>query len=138
MHSFKNYVFLIIMLVYYNLLGYNIHKKAISLQIIKTSAYKQDLKRKIINKHLDKEFDVIRKIEDLILSVNNLQELINNHFKNIYHIEKKSSNLKEIYTARVNKKIRLYLKPVGEYPYNLVEIEKIEFIKIDDKHYKEG
>ena len=126
------------MLVYYNLLGYNIHKKAISLQIIKTSAYKQDLKRKIINKHLDKEFVIIRKIEDLILSVNNLQELINNHFKNIYHIEKKSSNLKEIYTARVNKKIRLYLKPVGEYPYNLVEIEKIEFIKIDDKHYKEG
>lgn len=108
-------------------MGYNIHKEAISLQIVKTSAYKQDLKRKIINKHLDKEFDVIRKIEDLILSVNNLQELINNPFKNIYHIEKKSSNLKEIYTARVNKKIRLYLKPVGEYPYNLVEIEKIDY-----------
>lgn len=29
--------------------------------------------------------------------------------------------------ARVNKKIRLYLKPVGEYPYNLIEIEKIDY-----------
>ncbi len=126
------------MLAYYNLFGYNMNKEVIFLQIIKTSSYKQDLKRKIINKHLDKEFDIIRKIEDLILSVNNLQELINHPFKNVYHVEKKSGNLKEIYTARVNKKIRLYLKPVGEYPYNLVEIEKIEFIKIDDKHYKEG
>ncbi len=100
--------------------------------------YKQDLKRKIINKHLDKEFNTICKIENLILSVNNLQDLINHPFKYVYHIEKKNNNLKEIYTARVNKKIRLYLKPVGEYLYNLVEIEKIEFIKIDDKHYKEG
>ena len=73
-------------------MGYNIHKEAISLQIVKTSAYKQDLKRKIINKHLDKEFETICKIEDHILSVNNLQDLINHLIKNIYHIEKKSSN----------------------------------------------
>ena len=30
------------------------------------------------------------------------------------------------------------MKPVGTYPYDLIELTKIEFIKIDDKHYKEG
>ena len=108
------------------------------MQIIKTSKYKQDLKKKIINKHLDKELQMILKIEDLILSVNNLQDLINHPFKNIYGIEKKHSNLKEIYTAHINKKIRLYMKPVGTYLYNLIEITEIEFVKVDDKHYEEG
>lgn len=105
---------------------------------IKTSKYKQDLKKKIVNKHLKRELEVLYKIEDLILSVNNLQELISHLFKNVYKIEKKSSNLKEIYMSHVNKKIRLYMKPVGHYPYNLIEIIKIEFVKIDDKHYNEG
>ena len=53
-------------------------------------------------------------------------------------IEKKKGDLKEIYTAKVNNKIRLCLKPEGEYPYDLVSIESIEFVKIDDKHYGEG
>lgn len=39
---------------------------------------------------------------------------------------------------KVNNKIRLHMKPVGEYPYNMIEIEEIEFIKIDDSHYGEG
>ena len=30
------------------------------------------------------------------------------------------------------------MKPIGEYPYNNILIDKIEFIKIDDKHYGEG
>lgn len=30
------------------------------------------------------------------------------------------------------------MKPKGEYPYDLVSIEAIEFVKIDDKHYGEG
>ncbi len=81
---------------------------------------------------------MILKIEDLILSVNNLHELINHPFKNVYGIEKKKNNLKEIYTAHINKKIRLYMKPASTYPYNLIEITEIEFIKIDDKHYGEG
>ena len=125
-------------IVYYNLISYNISIRGDILQIIKTSKYKQDLKKKIINKHLDKELQMILKIEDLILSVNNLQDLINHPFKNIYGIEKKHSNLKEIYTAHINKKIRLYMKPVGTYPYNLIEITEIEFVKVDDKHYGEG
>ena len=108
------------------------------MQIVKTSSYKQDLKRKIINKNLLIELEVINKIEDLIISSNNMQELIFSPFKTVYHIEKKPGNLKEIYTARINKKIRLYMKPVGTYPYNLIELNKIEFIKIDDKHYGEG
>ena len=108
------------------------------MQIVKTSSYKQDLKRKIINKNLLIELEVINKIEDLIISSNNMQELIFSPFKTVYNIEKKHGNLKEIYTARINKKIRLYMKPVGTYPYNLIELNKIEFIKIDDKHYGEG
>lgn len=108
------------------------------MQIIKTTSYKQDLKKKIINKHLNVELEIINKIEDLIFSSSNMQELILSPFKTVYFIEKKNGNLKEIYIARINKKIRLYMKPVGTYPYDLIELTKIEFIKIDDKHYKEG
>ena len=30
------------------------------------------------------------------------------------------------------------MKPIGEYPYNLVEITEIEFVEIDDSHYGDG
>ena len=30
------------------------------------------------------------------------------------------------------------MKPIGKYPYNILEIEEIEFIDIDNKHYGEG
>ena len=50
----------------------------------------------------------------------------------------KSGILKEIYTANVNKKIRMYIKPIGEYPYKLEEIVEIELEQIDDRHYGEG
>ncbi len=30
------------------------------------------------------------------------------------------------------------MKPIGEYPYNKIEIDEIEFINLDDKHYGEG
>lgn len=108
------------------------------MQIIKTSKYKQDLKKKIEPKHLVKELQKLQKIEDLILSVNNLQELMHHPFKSVYHIEKKSFNLKEYYTVHINKKIRLHMKLVGDYPYKLMEITEICFVKIDDKHYGEG
>lgn len=77
-------------------------------------------------------------IESLIKSSCNMQKLVNSSLSKIYGIEKKNGNLKDIYTAKVNDKIRLYLKPEGEYPYDLVSIESIEFVKIDDKHYGEG
>ena len=44
-----------------------------------------------------------------------------------------------LFTPRkINNKIRLQMKPVGVYPYNMIEIQEIEFIKIDDSHYGEG
>lgn len=98
----------------------------------------RDLKKKIISKHKIKELSNIYAIEYLIKKSNNLKELINKPESKLYNIEKKNANLKEIYTAHINNKIRLYMKPYGEYPYKKIEIEKIEFIKIDDKHYGEG
>lgn len=67
-----------------------------------------------------------------------MKDLLLNPLSKLYNIEKKSGDLKEIYTAFVNKKIRLYMKPIGSYPYNLIEIDIIEFQKIDDRHYGEG
>ena len=80
----------------------------------------------------------INHIENLLLASENLRAVIQSPYKNVYHIEQKKNNLKEFYTARINDKLRLIMKPSGNYPYNLIEIEEIEFIQIDDKHYKEG
>ncbi len=32
----------------------------------------------------------------------------------------------------------MYIHPVGEYPYDLEQIEIVELIEIDDKHYGDG
>ena len=85
-----------------------------------------------------KEINNINEICDFIIIFNNMKELLSNELCKIYGIEKKKGNLKEIYTARVNNKIRMYIQPVGNYPYNLEEIEIVELEKIDDKHYGEG
>ena len=108
------------------------------MKIIKDKTYIKDYKKKIEYKHLYKEIERIKNIEDLILDSKNLKSLISNPLSSIYSIEQKKGNLKEIYTAKVNQKIRLYIKPIGEYPYNTVEITELEFLKIDDKHYGEG
>ncbi len=106
--------------------------------IIKSKQYKKNHKKYILSKHLDNEELRILNIENLIINSKNLQGLINSPYKNIYHIEQKHGNLKEYYTARINSKIRLIMKPVGKYPYNTLEIEKIEFLDIDTNHYGEG
>ena len=106
--------------------------------IIESKNYIKDYKKIIINKHLTQEMNRIENIKNIILSSKNLQELINSLYKNIYYIVKKSGDLKEYYTARINGKLRLFMKPIGEYPYDNIVIDKIEFIKIDDKHYGEG
>ena len=108
------------------------------MKIIKDKIYIKDYKKKIEYKHLYKEIERIKNIEDLILDSKNLKSLIINPLSSIYGIEQKKGNLKEIYTAKVNPKIRLYIKPIGEYPYNMIEITELEFLKIDDKHYGEG
>ena len=108
------------------------------MYIIKTKQYIKDYKKKILNKHLTREEDTIEMIEFALSSEKNLKEIINSDVAITYHIEKKSGNLKDIYTARINKKLRIYIKPIGEYPYNNEEIIEIEFIEIDDKHYGDG
>lgn len=108
------------------------------MKIIKTSMYERTYKKNIVNKHLKKEIERIEEIEDFISNVENMQEMITHVWCVVYGIQKKKDDLKEIYTAKVNDKIRLHMRPVGEYPYNMVEITDIEFIKIDDSHYGEG
>ncbi len=106
--------------------------------INKSKQYLKDYKKNIINKHLLKEQIRINNIENLIISVSNMKMLLTNPYKNIYHIEQKSGKLKEYYTARINDKLRLIMKPIGNYPYDVLNIEGIEFINIDNKHYGEG
>ena len=35
-------------------------------------------------------------------------------------------------------KLRMYIKPIGEYPYKLEKIVEVELREIDDRHYGEG
>lgn len=67
-----------------------------------------------------------------------MKEFMLSPFHIVYGVEKKTGNLKNIYTARINSKLRLYIKPIGNYPYTLEDIVEISFIEIDDKHYGDG
>ena len=106
--------------------------------ILKSKTYMKKLDKIIIKKHLENEMIRIQNIENIIISSKCLKDLINSPYKNIYHIEQKKGNLKEFYTARINSKLRLIMKPVGIYPYASMEIDSIEFLDIDDQHYGEG
>lgn len=106
--------------------------------IHESSKYKQSYKRLIVRKHMIREENRINSIKEFIYKYDNLHELLLSSFKNIYYFEKKKNNLKEYYTARINNKMRLIMKPIGEYPYNELEVEEIEFIDIDNTHYGEG
>ena len=106
------------------------------MNIIESSKYKKTYKKILKNK--TKEQERLNKIILLLKSSNNLHMVIINPLSQMYHIEQKQGNLKEYYTARLNLKIRLFMKPLGEYPYNTIEITDIELIDIDDKHYGEG
>lgn len=108
------------------------------MKILKNKQYERDYKKKIYTKHKFKEIETIRNIEELILDTDTLKSLLVNPLSRIYNIKQKEGNLKEIFTANVNSKIRLYMKPIGKYPYNQIEITDIEFLEIDDKHYGNG
>ena len=108
------------------------------MQIIKTKTYIKDLHKKIKNKHKKKEQETIEAIEELMIQSKNRQEVIINPLSRVYNIEKKQGNLKEIYTANINMKLRMYIKPIGEYPYKLEKIVEVELREIDDRHYGEG
>lgn len=104
--------------------------------ITETSKYKRSLKKILKNK--TRELERLENIKNLILECDNLHLLLLSEFKNVYRIEKKTGDLKEFYTARLNDKIRLLMRPLGEYPYKEIEINEIIFEDIDDKHYGEG
>ena len=106
--------------------------------IIKDKKYLKSYKKYILDKRLNSEINRISNIENIIINSINLQALVNSPYKNIYYIEQKKGNLKEYYTARINGKMRLVMKPIGKYPYNALEITEIEFLDIDNKHYREG
>lgn len=104
--------------------------------IIESNKYKKSVKKVLKNKK--RELERLENIKNIILISENLHILLLSEFKNIYRIEKKTGNLKEYYTARLNEKIRLLMKPVGEYPYKEMEVTEIVLENIDDKHYGEG
>ena len=105
------------------------------MRIIKSKSYLRDYKKLI---KAPKDIQRIDSISILLLNAPNLHEVLLSPYKNVYHIEQKMGNLKEFYTARINQKVRLIMKPVGEYPYNSIEIVEIEFLNIDNSHYGEG
>lgn len=108
------------------------------MKIIKTKNYIKDIQKKIKNKHKIKEAETIEAIEELMIQSKNMKELMLNPLSIVYNIEKKTGNLKEIYTAKINQKLRMYIRLVGKYPYILEEIVEIELEQIDDKHYGDG
>ena len=87
---------------------------------------------------MKKEELTIEAIEELIIQSQTMKILMLNPLARVYNINKKSGVLKEIYTANINDKIRMYIKPVGIYPYELDEIVEVELIEIDDQHYGDG
>lgn len=108
------------------------------MEVQKSKKYLKDYNKKIVKLHKDKEIQTISNIEKLFINSQNLDEVMQNPLHIVYGIEQKHGDLKEIYTAKINAKLRLRMLPIGEYPYNLVEIDSIEFIEIDDKHYGDG
>ena len=107
------------------------------MKIIETPGYKRTYKI-LLKNHLVKEVETLDGLMTIIYQKETFKDVLNCEAKSIYKITKKVGNLKKIYTANLNNKIRLHMKPVGDYPYNLCEIEELEFIKIDDKHYGDG
>ena len=106
------------------------------MNIIESKNYKKSYNKLLKNKELEKQR--IENIKSLINKSNNLHMVIIDPLSIMFHFEQKKGNLKEYYTARINQKIRLIMKPIGEYPYNTMEITDIEFSDIDNKHYGEG
>ena len=98
------------------------------MRIIKEKTYIKDVNKKILKNHKIKEQELLNQIENLILDSENLEMLLRNPLSRIYHIEKKEGDLKEIYTARLEK-LRLHMKPIGEYPYNKITVKRLVHIK---------
>ena len=100
------------------------------------SKYKRDYK-KLLNKHMKKEIETLERIIMYLKLVGNMRELLDNPYSKIFHIEKKSGNLKSFYTARINEKIRLFIRPANEN-LDLVYIVEVELSEINLNHYNDG
>lgn len=105
------------------------------MKIIKTKTYERDYKNKLVKKHKKEEIENIEDLELLILMSKNFDLVLKDDLSHYMKVEKKKGNLKEVYTARIGKKGRLIMVPIGEYPYVAVEIKEIIFEEIDDSHY---
>ena len=106
--------------------------------IIESEKYKKAYKK--IIKSNSREEERIENIKNLLISKDTLHDVLIDSLKNIYRIEQLHQNRKD-YSARLNNsnnKLRLIMIPVGDYPYNTVEITDIIFDDIDDDHYKRG
>ena len=104
------------------------------MKIQQSPRFKRDYK-KLKN---PKDIATTNAIINILIGFDTLYDVVLSPFKGIYHIEQKKGNLKEYYTARVNSKYRIIMKPIGTYPYNLIEIESIELIEINKDHYGGG
>lgn len=111
------------------------------MKIEKTTKFNRELK-KLKARHYNEELKVLIEIEDLIKDSLNLKALLLNPLKFTYSIEQKEGDLRIYFTANLNNKIRLIMKPIGEYPYDIDIIDKIEFYDINTGHqygrYKGG
>ena len=109
------------------------------VKIIKGKIYEKSLKKNLKLKHKQDELKILEKIERIIIQSENMKCLMLNPLHTVYNIEQKKGNLKEIFTAKLNSKLRLYIKPLADYPYDKLEqIVEWEFVIIDDKHYGNG
>jgi plasmid maintenance system killer protein len=106
------------------------------MKLTESSKYKRSYK-KLVNKHLNKELGIIDIIKNQIYLSKSMDDFMRSSIKYKFNIEQKKGDLKEFFTARLNGHTRLIMRPCGDYPYNLIEIVEIEFIDINEKHYKE-
>lgn len=103
------------------------------MNIIESNKYKKSYSK--ILKNRAKEKERVENIKNLLISKATLQDVMIDPLHNIYHIEELKHNRHD-YSARINNKIRLIMIPVGNYPYNIVEITDIIFEDIDNYHYE--
>lgn len=108
------------------------------MKLIETSRYKRDYKNEITKKHKKDEENEIDNIKTFLISKDTLKDVMSDPLHLVYNIRQKKGNLKEYYTADINRKMRLFLKPIGTYPYNIIEVTEIEVTGIDNHHYGEG
>lgn len=108
------------------------------MNIIESEKYKKSYNKLL--KRCTNEKKRIQDIKDFLIRKDNLHEVLIDPLKNIYNIEQLHYNRKD-YSARINNsnnKLRLIMMPIGDYPYNTIEITDIEFVDIDNKHYEKG